>query len=140
MMHRSALSEDEPMSEINLIPLIDISLTLVIILMVTTVFIQNPGLKLNLPKTSTREGAPPTAKDLTVTVALDGRYFVNGQPETLAQIQGILNLAAQQNIGQSVIVKGDRSVAYQQVVNVMDAARKARLSRIILSTDPKINP
>ncbi len=42
-MHRSSASEDDPMAEINLIPLIDISLTLVIILMVTTVFIHNPG-------------------------------------------------------------------------------------------------
>jgi len=139
-MHRSALSEDEPMSEINLIPLIDIALTLVIILMVTTVFIQNPGFKIKLPKTVTREGAPETPKDLTVAVASDGAYFVNGQKETLGQLQGALRTAAVKDKDQRVLVKGDRSVRYEQVMDVMDAVKQAGLTRIVLPTDPKNTP
>src|SRR4051794_10514337 len=53
-------AEDEPMADMNLIPLIDIALTLLIILMVTTAFIKHPGVSLKLPETTTREGAPET--------------------------------------------------------------------------------
>ncbi len=136
-MHRSSPSEDDPVAEINLIPLIDISLTLVIILMVTTVFIHNPGFKLNLPKTVTHEGAPETAKDVTVAIAPNGRYYYNGKSVTLPQVQALLIVAADHDKGQRVLLKGDKSVRYEQVMDVMDAIRQAGLTRVLLPTDLK---
>jgi len=136
-MHRSPASEDEPMAEINMIPLIDISLTLVIILMVTTVFIHNPGFKLNLPKTVTHEGAPETPKDVTVSIAPDGHFYYNGNAETLPQLQSLLTAAAGHDKGQRVLLKGDKSVRYEQVMQVMDAIRQAGLTRVLLPTDLK---
>ena len=59
-MHGIHAAEDEPMADMNLIPLIDIALTLLIILMVTTAFIKQPGVSLKLPETATREGSPET--------------------------------------------------------------------------------
>lgn len=136
-MHRRALAEDEPMAEINLIPLIDISLTLVIILMVTTIFIRNPGVKLNLPQTVTREGAPEKPKDLTVTLAAGGGLYLNGQKETLPQLRASLAGAARHDPSSRVLVKGDRTIAYQRVMDVMDAVKLSGLTRIVLPTDPK---
>lgn len=136
-MHRRSLSEDEPMAEINLIPLIDISLTLVIILMVTTVFIRNPGVKLHLPQTVTREGTPETPKDLTVALAADGGLYLNGQRHTLPQLRTALTQAARQDPASRVLVKGDRTIAYQRVMDVMDTVRQAGLTRVVLPTDPK---
>lgn len=136
-MHRSSASEDDPMAEINLIPLIDISLTLVIILMVTTVFIHNPGFKLNLPKTVTHEGAPETPKDVTIAIAPSGAYYYNGKPATLPQMQASLITAADQDKGQRVLIKGDKDVHYGQVMDVMDAIRQAGLTRVLLPTDLK---
>lgn len=136
-MHRSTQTNDEPVAEINLIPLIDISLTLVIILMVTTVFIHNPGFKLNLPKTVTHEGAPETPKDVTVAIAPNGAYFYNGKAATLPQVQAFLSAAAAQDKGQRVLLKGDKSVRYEQVMAVMDAVRQAGLTRVLLPTEIK---
>ena len=136
-MHRSSTSEDEPMAEINLIPLIDISLTLVIILMVTTVFIHNPGFKLNLPKTVTHEGAPETPKDVTVSIAPTGAYYFNGKPVSLPQLQSLLITAADKDKGQRVLLKGDKSVRYEQVMDVMDAIRQAGLTHVLLPTEMK---
>lgn len=130
-------TDDEPMAEINLIPLIDISLTLVIILMVTTVFVRNPGFKLHLPQTVTREGSPETPKDLTVALAADGSLYFNGQRQTLPQLQVALTQAARQDKTERVLVKGDRTIAYQRVMDVMDAVRQAGLTRVVLPTDPK---
>lgn len=136
-MHRTSTSEDDPMAEINLIPLIDISLTLVIILMVTTVFIHNPGFKLNLPKTVTHEGAPETPKDVTIAIAPSGAYYYNGKPATLPQMQALLITAADKDMGQRVLLKGDKSVRYEQVMDVMDAIRQAGLTHVLLPTELK---
>ena len=136
-MYSSSSAEDEPMAEINLIPLIDISLTLVIILMVTTVFIHNPGFKLHLPKTVTHEGSPETPGDVTVSIAPDGEYYYNGTHETLPQIQTLLTAAEMRDKNQRVLLKGDRSVRYDQVMQVMDAIRQAGLTRVLLPTDLK---
>ena len=62
-MHGGHSSEDEPMAEMNMIPLIDIALTLLIIMMVTTAFVRKPGVSLKLPETATHEGAPEMSKD-----------------------------------------------------------------------------
>ena len=66
------------MAEMNLIPLIDIALTLLIIMMVTTAFIKHPGVSLKLPETKTREGAPETNKDLVIYVTSDGAIYLDG--------------------------------------------------------------
>lgn len=139
-MHRSAaansLTDDEPMAEMNFIPLIDIALTLVIILMVTTAFIQRPGFSLRLPETRTREGAPETNKDLTIAIAADGAFYLDGQIRTPEELAVQLRAAALMDKNQRVLVKGDRAVAYAQVMAVMDSVRQAGLTRVVLPTEP----
>ncbi len=136
-MHAGHRDEDEPMADMNLIPLIDIALTLLIILMVTTAFVHRPGVNLNLPKTVTREGAPETDKDLTITVSAAGDMYINGTRFDDSAVQGKLTAAAQKDKDARVLVKGDRTVPYARVMDVMDMARQAGLTRITLPTDPK---
>ena len=139
-MHKSHILDDEPMAEMNLIPLIDIALTLLIIMMVTTAFIKHPGVSLKLPETHTREGAPETNKDLTIVIAKDGHTYVDAQPKDTAQLQAHLrDLAARDTEKKSrILVKGDRDVAYSRVMEVMDLIRQAGLTRVVLPTDPKL--
>jgi biopolymer transport protein ExbD len=139
-MHGSRLADDEPMAEMNLIPLIDIALTLVIILMVTSAFIRQPGVSLKLPETVTREGTPETPKDLTVAIASDGGLYLDGQRQEAPQVQARLRDVALKNKEARVLVKGDRAVLYQRVMEVMDMARQAGLTRVVLPTDPKAIP
>src|SRR5436309_8574467 len=113
-MHRGYQDEDEPMADMNLIPLIDIALTLVIILMVTTAFIRHPGVSLRLPETATREGTPETPKDLTILVTLDGLY-VDGQKRDSPTVQAQLRGLAQRDKQARVLVKGDRDVVYARI-------------------------
>jgi biopolymer transport protein ExbD len=139
-MHRpgSAMDQDEPIAEMNLIPLIDIALTLLIILMVTTAFVRNSGVNLNLPKTVTREGNPETDKDLTISVAANGALFVNGNKSDDEGVRSALKAAAQRSRDARVLIKGDRSAPYARVMDVMDLARTAGLSKITLPTDQKV--
>ena len=137
MMHGRSHEGDEPMAEMNFIPLIDIALTLLIILMVTTAFIRHPGFSLKLPETATREGTPETNKDLTVGVARDGSLYLDGQQRTPQEMRARLREAAVRNKQQRVLVKGDREAVYAQVMEVMDMVRQAGLTRVVLPTDPK---
>lgn len=137
-MHAHIASEDEPMAEMNLIPLIDIALTLLIIMMVTTVFIKHPGVSLKLPETATREGAPETKKDLTIVVASNGEMYVDAVKQTPEQLQARLrDEAARSNKQARVLVKGDRDATYSKIMDVMDMVRQAGLTRVVLPTDPK---
>lgn len=136
-MHVSAHTEDEPMAEMNLIPLIDIALTLLIIMMVTTAFVHKPGVSLKLPETKTREGAPETKKDLTIVVTADGSYYLDAQKQTREQLQARLAVVAQANKQARILVKGDRDAAYAHIMDVMDMVRQAGLTRVVLPTDPK---
>ena len=136
-MHGSYAQEDEPIAEMNLIPLIDIALTLLIILMVTTAFIRHPGVSLKLPETATREGAPETNKDLTVVVTAEGGLFVDGKQQSEVSLQSQLRGIAAKDKQARVLVKGDRTVVYARVMEVMDMVRQAGLTRVVLPTDPK---
>ena len=137
-MHKSHLLDDEPMAEMNLIPLIDIALTLLIIMMVTTAFIKHPGVSLKLPETKTHEGAPETNKDLTIVIAKDGNTYVDAQPMTVPKLQAHLQGIAGRDKQSRILVKGDRDVAYARVMEVMDLIRQAGLTRVVFPTDPKL--
>ena len=136
-MYGERRDDDAPMAEMNMIPLIDIALTLVIILMVTTVFIKNPGVSLKLPETVTREGAAEGPKDLVVAVARDGSLYLDGQRQSPTAIRARLKAVAAKNKQVRVLVKGDRAVVYAKVMEVMDLVRQAGLTRVVLPTDPK---
>ena len=138
-MHGGHRSDDEPMAEMNMIPLIDIALTLLIIMMVTTAFIQKPGFSLNLPKAAQREGTPETQKDLIVGVDKEGSFYMDGQQKTLPDIGNKLKAAAQANPEVRVLVKGDRDVAYGRITDIMNVVREARIFHVVLPTDPKLD-
>lgn len=136
MAHGTAREDDEPMAEMNLIPMIDIALTLLIILMVTSAFIKKPGIALKLPASATREGLPETNKDLVVLIDRDGAFYVDHTRETDEALEARLARAAAANKQARVLIKGDRDVPYGRVMRAMDLARQAGLMRVVLPTDP----
>lgn len=122
--------------EINLIPMIDVLLVILIFLMVTTTFSQFAELQINLP---TAQAEKPEEKPATVNVAVDaaGRYVVNGKPYSGQNVEGLaqeLKRAAGNTPEPVVIINADASATHQAVVNVMEAARQAGLSRITFAT------
>jgi biopolymer transport protein ExbD len=136
-MHGGSLTEDEPMAEMNLIPLIDIALTLLIIMMVTTAFVRKPGVSLKLPETATHEGVPETPKDMIIVVAADGSYYVDAKKIDGPTLQVQLLTLGKRNKEARVLVKGDQDAPYKYVTNVMDMIRQAGLTKVVLPTDPK---
>ncbi len=125
---------DDP--EINLIPLIDVLLVILIFLMVTTTYARFSELKINLP-TSGGEQSPTKPKQIEVTVDANGNYQINDttlaqvSPEVLAQS---LKRAAGDDADPVVVINADAKATHQSVINVMEAARQVGMSRITFST------
>lgn len=121
---------EEP--EINLIPFIDVLLVVLIFLMLSTTYSKFTELQVTLPSADA-EAMKDRPREVLVAVSADGRYMVNRElvdgraPELLA---AALRQASGGNVEAMVIVSADAAAAHQSVVNVMDAARRAGLSRL----------
>ena len=136
-MRAFTTKEDEPVAELNLIPLIDIALTLLIIMMITTTFIRQPGFALKLPEASTRQGEPEAPKDITIGINSAGEYYIDGRQQSERERIAALKTAYDLNHEVRVLVKGDKNVPYGRVSSVMDLISQANIKHINLPTDPK---
>jgi len=118
----------QPMSDINMTPLIDVMLVLVVIFILTAPLLAS-SLRLDLPKT---DAAKPQEAVRFVPVALDkaGQVYLNDQALSLQALQARLAEVALQNPQAEVQLRADQTVPYGRVVEVMGAAQKAGLSRI----------
>ena len=130
-------SREEP--EINLIPMIDVLLVILIFMMVTTTFSQMAELQINLP---TADAEKSSEKPTSINVAVDasGRYLVNGSPVANPSVEGIgqdLRRAAGGKAEPVIIINADAKATHQSVVNVMEAARQAGYSHITFATQAK---
>jgi len=124
-------------ADINITPLTDIFLVLLIIFMVTTTAIaeqaaEKGGFKVSLPKTGQGDATAP--RDLSVAILADGRVVVGGKVVEEAELRGILEKAHDKNAETVVLVQADEGVAHGRVVAVMDLARRAGLVRLAIAT------
>ena len=125
--------------ELNLVPLIDVLLVIIIFLVVSTTFSRFSELKINLP---TAEANSPDKKPnvINVTINAEGSYSVNDAPlpnKSLESIIAALKNSAKGEKEIPVIINADAKCEHQSVINVMEASRQAGLTHITFST--KIN-
>ena len=129
-------NREEP--EINLIPMIDVLLVILIFLMVTTTYSKFAGLEINLPTADAQtQKDKPNEIDVVVTSSgsvLVNKTSVNGGVEAIAQS---LQRAADGAREPVVIINADAKAAHQNVIDVMQAARNAGLSHISFATQQK---
>jgi biopolymer transport protein TolR len=118
----------QPMSDINMTPLVDVMLVLVVIFIITAPLLAS-SVRLDLPKT---DAAKPGDAPLFVTVVLDksGQAFVDDKPATAKQLAQRLAQAAKANPDTEIQLRADAGVPYGRVVEIMGAAQKAGLNRI----------
>jgi biopolymer transport protein TolR len=117
-----------PMSEINMTPLVDVMLVLVVIFIITAPLMTS-AIKLDLPKT---EAAIPVDAPKFVAIIVDktGQIFLNDQVTSLTQLSESLTKTAQASKETEVQLRADEAVPYGKVVEVMGVAQKAGLNRI----------
>ncbi len=123
-----------PMAEINMVPLIDVMLVLLIIFIVTAPLLTH-AVKLDLPKASS---APNITKRESIQLAIDGegRYYWNGEIMTRPQIVEHLQRAAKGDPQPEIHLRADRTTQYQSIAEVLADSANAGLTRIGFVSEP----
>ena len=128
----------QPMSDINMTPLVDVMLVLVVIFIITAPLLAS-SIRMDLPRS---EAAKPNDAPSFVTVVLDpaGQIFLQEKSVTAEQLALRLAEAARNNPDTEIQLRADRTVPYGRVVEVMGAAQKAGLNRIGFVADQPAAP
>jgi biopolymer transport protein ExbD len=133
-------TREEP--EINLIPMIDVLLVILIFLMVTTSYSNFAQLQINLPQASGEEGVSPPGKPINVAVDASEHYAVNSVRTAfkgVADFAEVLHKAAGGQDDPTIIINADAKAPHQSVISIMEAARIAGFGRITFTTQNQQN-
>jgi len=130
-------TREEP--EINLIPMIDVLLVILIFMMVTTTYAKFSELQINLPQASGEQTAAQ-ANQINVSVDASEHYAVNNTVTVFSDVDAlaqVLSKAAGDQKDPTIIINADAKAPHQSVINIMEAARMAGYSRITFTTSRK---
>lgn len=127
--------ERQPTSDINMVPLIDVMLVLLIVFMITAPLLTH-SVKIDLPKAASQ---PNVEKPETVTLALDadGKLFWNNEPLPDDQLVNRLGTAARQTPQPELHLRADQNTRYQKLAEVMSQAREAGIEKMGFITVPE---
>ncbi len=128
-----AEGDEAIVAEINITPLTDVFLVLLIIFMVTSSVVANQSKNIDLPGAEVSDNTP---QGVTVTVEKNGQMLVNDVPTPEAELYLALEKALADTREKLVILRGDRKVLLGQAVNILDLAQQAGATGIALATKP----
>jgi biopolymer transport protein TolR len=122
------------MSQINVTPLVDVMLVLLVIFMVTAPMMQQ-GVQVNLPKAETK-ALPSPEETVVVSIEKSGRLFINSTEVTAGDLRGKLMTMFANRSKKEVFLKADRDVPYGEVVRIMAEIKGAGIERLGMITEP----
>jgi len=126
-----------PISEINVTPMVDVMLVLLVIFIITAP-LMTTGVNVNLPQTSRAKSLPQDNKPLNLFVQKDGTFYLNG-PETtvvLDDLRAKLASMRQSNPDLNIYVRGDKDVPYGTMMIAMAEVQAAGFTRVAFVTEP----
>ena len=135
MNFRRGLERDTP--EINLIPMIDVLLVILIFLMVTTSYGKFSELQINLPQAAGAGSSTPVSKPIAVAVDASEHYAINGKRVTfknLNEFAQALRKTAGSETDPVIVINADAKATHQSVIAIMEASRQAGFGRITFTT------
>ncbi len=140
-MARTRTGRKKPMSEINMVPFIDIMMVLLVAFMVSAPMLTQ-GVKVDLPKVVSKPmPIPDDQETLILSIKASGDYFLDlggrqEQAQTLKLIEEKVSKVVSAKPGTQVLIKGDRKVAYGAVIELMSHLQSAGVENVGLITDP----
>ncbi len=126
-------------ANINVTPLVDVCLVLLIIFMVVTPMLQK-GVPVNLPVTEDPDKTPDTEKQLQISVKADGTVYLGPNAVRKDQVESSLKEIQARTPDREIAVKGDRLVKYGEVLDVLKACRDVGFNDVGLVSQPKKSP
>ena len=127
--------DDAPFSQINVVPLVDIILVVLIIFMVTAPMIVRPSINVNLPKAASGEDTKETP--INITVDSKGVVLLNGKPAADEEITSHVQAQVAANADVQTIIAADRETPHGKVVAVIDLVKSAGCRKFAISIDKK---
>ncbi|NTV52406.1 MAG: biopolymer transporter ExbD [Candidatus Firestonebacteria bacterium] len=131
---RRPAQRNRVMGEINITPLTDVMLVLLVIFMVTTPLIMKAGIDINLPKAHAQPDAP--VQRLTITLSAEGKVYVDNEVVGLEQLGAVLSERFRKGADPNVTISADKQVPYGEAVRILDIARQAGAAKLVLSAEP----
>lgn len=131
--------DEDAITGINVTPLVDITLVLLIIFMVTARFISEPSIGVNLPKSSSGSGA--TANDdrnVFLTINDHNQIFLNHSPVSKDELAGRIRALIAEKPDLNLILRADRSVLHGEVMSILDQVRKEGVTQFGIAVEGKM--
>lgn len=128
-------NDQEAISEINVVPLVDIILVVLIIFMVTAPMIMKQGISVNLPKAASGEATQ--SQQITIVLSGDGKMYLNEKEVELPAILAAAQSAAASNPETQAIISADKEVPHGKVVAVMDMVKQGGIKKFAISIEKK---
>jgi len=126
-------------SDINVTPLVDVMLVLLIIMMLVAPLLQQ-GISVTLPKATNTVDKPEVTDQAVLAIGSDKRLYLNAKPIQEVELASKLNEFLENKKEKIVLIKADEEVEYGAVMGAMDQLRQAGIEDIGLITDPKVKP
>lgn len=127
--------DDEPIAAINIVPLVDIILVVLIIFMVTAPLVLKPTIDVNLPKAASGDESPPTP--LNIAITSNGAINLNGQAATLEQVTAYAAKMVAEKPDTAAILQADKTVTLEKLTEIIDVVKSAGVKKVAFSIEKK---
>jgi len=133
MAMKNGSQNDEAIADINVVPLVDIILVVLIIFMVTAPMIMKPSINVNLPKAASGDETIPSS--LSISIAAGGALTLNGQAAQEGNIQTKAQEEASRNPDIQAVISADKDVPHGTVVRIIDIVKTAGVKKFAISIE-----
>lgn len=131
MRFRRHMKLEHGLKQIDIAPLIDVVFQLLIFFMLTSSFVMQPGIKVNLPKAVTSEVVKP--ENIEILVSGENVTYFNGKVVTMKEIRNLLKQVSRR--GQAILIKADKRSSLGRVVDIWDLARELGIEQVNIATN-----
>ncbi|MBI3753927.1 MAG: biopolymer transporter ExbD [Deltaproteobacteria bacterium] len=128
-------NREKIISEINITPLTDVMLVLLVIFMVTTPLLVMQSFKIKLPKAVSAEAEP--GKGITLSIATGGMIYLNNKAVKMEGLFDSIKSELKTASDRTVIIKADKDIPHGMVVKVLDTAKRAGAEKLSIATEPE---
>lgn len=133
-MYQEDIKRDEVMWEINITPLTDVFLVLLVIFMVATPLLIQSGVKVKLPSSTITESQP---EGVIITITKENKIYVGKEGVSANELLNYLKKKLEEKKDKFIIINGDKEVLLGNAVKIMDIAKAAGAEKIAIATEPK---
>ncbi len=125
--------DNESISDINIIPLVDVVLVVLIIFMVTAPMIMKPSIRVHLPKSATGEHTDPSK--LSISISADGKINLNGSTIDEAALRTAAQAEFTKDAEVQAVISADKDVIHGKVVSIMDIIKSVGVKKFAITID-----